>query len=145
MMRVLRYILATFCFAASVGCLLLWGRNVLRHELTTAKLSVASFTLRVQICEGLAAVGLADAQPNDRVWQAHSLTITESAPLANIIRQQGRFGMIGSYVFFPLWYASLIFALAGVGVLRLSRQFSIRSALIVTSVVAALIGMAVIL
>jgi hypothetical protein len=54
-----------------------------------------------------------------------------------------QFGWTGPGVYFPLWYASLIFALAGVGVLRVSRQFSIRSALICVSVVAALMGMTV--
>ncbi len=48
-------------------------------------------------------------------------------------------------MFFPQWYASLIFALAGVAVLRFRRQFSIRSTLVAVSVVAALLGMAVVL
>ena len=47
--------------------------------------------------------------------------------------------------YFPLWYAALLFALAGVAVLRFRRQFSICSALITPTVVAALIAMAVIL
>jgi hypothetical protein len=45
----------------------------------------------------------------------------------------------------PLWYVSLILALAGVGVLRFRRQFSIRSALVCVGVVALLLGLAVIL
>ena len=49
------------------------------------------------------------------------------------------------WCYFPLWYPAIIFALAGVAVLRLSRQFSIRSALITTTVLATLIGMTVIL
>jgi hypothetical protein len=48
-------------------------------------------------------------------------------------------------VLFPIWYASLVLALASVGVLRFRRQFSIRSALVATTVVAALVGLAVIL
>ena len=54
-------------------------------------------------------------------------------------------GTKAKMVYFPLWYPALIFALAGVGVLRFRRQFSIRSALIATTVVAALIAVAVIL
>ncbi|QDT75734.1 hypothetical protein [Lacipirellula limnantheis] len=46
-------------------------------------------------------------------------------------------------IFFPLWYPALVFALAGVGVLRFRRQFSIRSALICVSIVAVLLAMAV--
>jgi hypothetical protein len=38
--------------------------------------------------------------------------------------------------FFPLWYPALIFALAGVAVLRLGRRFTLRSAIIATAVVA---------
>jgi hypothetical protein len=43
----------------------------------------------------------------------------------------------------PLWYASLVFAVAGVAALRFRRQFSIRSALMAVSVVATLLGMVV--
>lgn len=44
---------------------------------------------------------------------------------------------------FPLWYASLVLALAGVASLRLGRRFTLRSTLIATAVVAGLLGMAV--
>jgi len=47
--------------------------------------------------------------------------------------------------YFPLWYPVLIFALAGVGVLRLNRRFTLRSVIIAMTVVAVLLGMAVIL
>jgi hypothetical protein len=56
-----------------------------------------------------------------------------------------RYGGSGIAVYFPLWYPALIFALSGVGVLRFRRQFSIRTALVATTVVAALVAMAVIL
>ena len=45
-------------------------------------------------------------------------------------------------VHFPLWYPALVFALAGVGALRVGR-FTIRSALITTTIVAVLLGMVV--
>jgi hypothetical protein len=48
-------------------------------------------------------------------------------------------------VSFPLWYPALIFALSGVALLRLGRRFTLRSAIIATTVVAGLLGMAVIL
>jgi hypothetical protein len=54
-------------------------------------------------------------------------------------------GRIASIVYFPLWYPALIFALAGVAALRVSRQFSIRTVLVAMTVAAALIGIAVIL
>ena len=55
------------------------------------------------------------------------------------------FGYSPRRVYFPLWYPALIFALTGVAVLRFRRQFSIRSALIGLTVVAALLGIAAIL
>ena len=51
--------------------------------------------------------------------------------------------MSGEFVFFPLWYPALTFALAGVAALRLGRRFTLRSAIIATTVVAAILGMAV--
>ena len=57
----------------------------------------------------------------------------------------GWFGSRHSHVWFPIWYPALIFALAGVASLRLGRRFTIRSAIIATTVVAGLLGMAVIL
>jgi hypothetical protein len=58
-------------------------------------------------------------------------------------RYTGSFGRVGDRIYFPLWYPALIFALAGVGSLRLGRRFTIRSAIIATTVVAGLLGMAV--
>jgi hypothetical protein len=61
----------------------------------------------------------------------------------------GRLALWGSYsayvrgMIFPLWYPALVFALADVGILRVRRHFSIRSALIAVSVVAVLLGMVV--
>jgi hypothetical protein len=53
------------------------------------------------------------------------------------------FGLTRGRTWFPLWYPALVFAIAGVAALRVRRQFSIRSALIAVSVVAALLGMIV--
>jgi hypothetical protein len=92
----------------------LWGWKVARRELDKARFSVASTTFTVDVCEGIAAVRSEVALPSDRFWQASSHTVTDFAPFANIIRQQGRFGTIGPAVFFPLWYPALVFALAGV-------------------------------
>ena len=49
----------------------------------------------------------------------------------------------GKGVFFPIWHPALIFALAGVGALKFGRRFTLRSPIIATTVVAALLGMAV--
>ncbi len=56
----------------------------------------------------------------------------------------GIFGAVDeNNLFFPLWYPALIFALAGVASLRLGRRFTLRSAIIATTIVAGLLGMAV--
>jgi hypothetical protein len=44
---------------------------------------------------------------------------------------------------FPHWYPALIFAIAGVAALRLGRRFTLRSAIIATTVLAGLLGLAV--
>lgn len=46
---------------------------------------------------------------------------------------------------FPHWYSALIFAIAGIASLRVGRRFTLRSALIATTVVAVMLGMAVVL
>ena len=58
---------------------------------------------------------------------------------------EGYFSITSSEVYFPIWYPALIFALAGVGALRLGRRFTLRSAIIATTVLAGLLGVAVIL
>jgi hypothetical protein len=70
---------------------------------------------------------------------------THLSELEGLNREQGVFRQASKSIYFPLWYPPLIFAVAGVGVLRFRRQFSIRSAFVAVSVVAALLGMAVIL
>jgi hypothetical protein len=58
----------------------------------------------------------------------------------SILDVNGWFFTRNEYVYFPLWSPALIFALAGVVALRLSGRFTIRSALIATTVVAVLLG-----
>jgi hypothetical protein len=48
----------------------------------------------------------------------------------------------GAVFYFPLWYPALVFALAAVAAIRIGR-FTLRSPLVGTSVVAALLGMVV--
>jgi hypothetical protein len=62
-------------------------------------------------------------------------------PAFRVFKQEGSLHVI----WFPIWYASLIFVLAAVASLRLGRRFTLRSAIIATTVLAGLLGMAVIL
>jgi len=89
------------------------------------------------------------AQNNSWRYETTSFRGGERQFIDRFVETNGRFSSRrygkGIAVYFPLWYPALVFALAGVGVLRFRRQFSIRSALVAVSVVAALLGMTVIL
>ena len=154
MLTYLRYALATFCLAASVGCLALWWRSLTRYDLLTGPCPVSP-RRQMTIDSMVGTIGV-DVWPEDVTSQyrtkesshwRHDESPNETALRRLHQRRYGgeHFGLDGDAIHFPLWYSALIFALAGVGLLYLGPQFSIRSALIVTTIVAALIGMAVIL
>ena len=145
MTKFIRYAMATFCFAASVGCLLLWGWW--SDKLINITYRAINYQVSVQAEAGFASIcSFSEETPRQApTWDAVVTFILDEPWFYEELPLQGRFGHDANCVYFPLWYPALVFALAGVGVTRVSRQFSIRSALIATSVVAALIGMAVIL
>ncbi len=146
MLTYLRYALATFCFAASVGCLGLWWRSVALIDVVhAATVYAGSMTLNAEVFDGLVVAASVPRRPTDDGWFVDSFRLDENGrvPFQRIVGQQGQFGSFANGFFYPLWYPALIFALAGVGVLRFRRQYSIRSALICVSVVALLLGMAV--
>ncbi len=140
MLTYLRYALATICFAASVGCLALWGWSM-NHKCVTLGSISPSFSGGAIVINGLSAI-LFYRGNGDHEWEFNVVEITPSSTVGETSK---RFftGNLGYY--FPLWYPALIFALAGVAALRLGRRFTLRSALIATTVVAGLLGMAVIL
>jgi hypothetical protein len=151
MMSYLRYALATFCFAASVGCLLLWPQRI--SSVYELQIRVSAFiparVIAIVLHGGYLTLGI----HHDRTGVAGptirfvSDTVhPEYVDALSALASNGRYNEYGHLMyFFPLWYPALIFALAGVVVLRFRRQFSIRSALICVSVIAALLGMAVVL
>ena len=159
MLRFIRYSLATFFFAACVGCLALWWRSYSTRDLVLIDL-IAEKHCVLDIYGGEAFVECSE-YTFDAPWQRqishHAMSDDQSlfysaktavefdeiVRESNGIEDEGRFAFHSNSMNFPLWYPALIFILAGVGVLRFRRQFSIRSALIATTVVAALIGMAV--
>ena len=81
------------------------------------------------------------------LYSTSRISGSERAHKESFVTKQGYFSAVkyggGMAIYFPLWYPALIFALAGVAVLRFRRQFSIRSALVCLTVVAALLGMVV--
>jgi hypothetical protein len=156
MMSYLRYALATIFFAASVGCLALWWRTV-RNERTVVVVSYIShisnqdgtelmFYLEAKQGEAIFTIHDEHSFP-ERGWKAKSVQTTPKAAARtrDILNKLGLFHISEPWIYFPLWYPALIFTLAGVGIVRARRQFSIRSAMVATTIVAALIAMAVIL
>jgi hypothetical protein len=153
MLKYLRYALTTFCFAASIGCLALWWRSDARHyqlfSPTYARQTrLISVSARCGECFLSICPLLEGFRPRSPTAFRFELSAVTSAQLESSERRLetlGRFGVEPRSVYFPLWYPALIFALVGVAALRLGRRFTIRSAIIGTSILCALLGMAVIL
>ena len=151
MAKFIRYALATVCFAGCVGCLALWWRSHYYQFFVARPIAGSGRVFQAAIYSGSAAVGVYPRQisgfpltapPN---WEFAAVPMNDGILAGDLdVGRMPRFQFIeAGGVYFPLWYPALIFALAGVGVLRFRRQFSIRSALIAVSIVAALLGMVV--
>ena len=159
MLTYLRYALATSCFAASVGCLALW-RSTLRTDIEIHPGTIGPYQLMLKACDGCCVVrampigkiifitiptqlksGLRAQKMQER--QLSYAVEFRRLAFTSLVERDGRFGHNGDAIHFPLWYPALICALAGVASLRLGRRFSLRSAIIATTVVAGLLGMAV--
>jgi hypothetical protein len=148
MAKFIRYSLATVCFTASVACLALWWDTIANELHWIAMYVSPSFHLQLRAAAGTGNVELRRRiLPGDNLlgeWHVQNSAFRGRAnQLPWTGGQQGAFGRTRTGVYFPLWYPALAFAIAGVGVLRFRRQFSMRSALIAVSVVAALLGMVV--
>jgi hypothetical protein len=154
MIRFVRCALATFCFAASVGCLALWVGSYYWNISVTQNPVQSAYGLQCFAHYGYMTVGL----PSIREIRELNLGPGWNFAAVPQVNDPNRFrfedGPRGKFVllvddagawgvFFPAWYAALVFALAGIASLRLGRRFTIRSALVATTVVAGLLGMAV--
>ena len=139
----IRYMLATVCFAASFICLVLWACG---NEYT-AGIDREGWCVRIDGSSGLGCISIEyydpSLMPERQVLYVSVSNRSREAWFEDAIIAKGRFGVVDGGFYFPLWYPALIFALAGIGILRFSRQFSIRSALFCLTVVAALLGMVV--
>ena len=147
-MKYLRYSLASLCFAACVACLALWHRSVGIEDSVRGPSFRQTERFVFRSKKGsleIASVPTISKQPQSEVdWHKFSKPIqTIDVPGDRLQAPRKRFRLTARGFIFPLWYPALISALAGVGVLRFRSQFSIRSALICLSVVAALLGMVV--
>ena len=130
MAKLIRSSLATVCFGLSVSSLALWLQSEVQWA--TFLLDVENGEAIFEVRTDTAAVDYYEALRFGEVWR-------ESHSAKDKTRFEAR-SDYGLFARFPLWYPSLVFALAGVGVLRFRRQFSIRSAMICVSVVALLLG-----
>ncbi len=149
-----RYALATFCFATSVGCLALWWSSFTLRQIYAYNANGAGykFCLSTNMGAGILSVArLIRSGANGHIANGtlfEGISSDEGIAAVNewqIRKMRSRgFGQLSRRViYFPLWYPALVFALAGVGVLRFRRQFSVRSALICVAVVALLLGIVV--
>ena len=141
MLTYLRYALATFCFAASVGWLALWGWG------GSIEVTYLGPNLSTQVDSERGMVTIAVYETSPQRYEGKWRFIVHKMPtelwFADEIEKQGRFGQFLDILYFPLWYPALVFALTGVAALRLGPRFTLRSAIIATTVVAVLLGMAV--
>jgi hypothetical protein len=142
MAKYIRYALATICLAASVGCLALWWRS---DKLLAVTYLGTHHEFEVASDFGFASVYANQISSGRRLaeWRLTAIDAWEAPWFADELEVQGRFGGDGGAVYFPLWYPALIFALAGVASLRHGRRFTLRSAIIATTVVAGLLEMAI--
>lgn len=144
MAKFIRYALAGFFFAASIGCLALCYDSLTHKH----RHYHASSAYRVLVTDIFAHRGNVDvicykAERLDRMpsWSYFVRDDYDGDFSFLESEWQDSFGLDDGAIHFPIWYPALVFALAGVGVLRFRRQFSIRSAMIGLAVVAVLLGM----
>ena len=144
MAKFLRYTLASICFAASVGCLALWWVSALRRPISDhVTLYVAFKTVYFDAYDGIVSVYTAMPKPERWEFYSYELDTPSQWHIAREVKRHGLFRTELTAAYSPLWYPALIFALIGVAILRLSPRFTLRSAIIATTVVAGLLGMAV--
>ena len=143
MIKLLRYSLAAIFLAASIGCLALWWRSMSHREVFVGpNANSTNVGVQIEFSSGKALTAMVESAPAAfNEW--HHFSIKTLEPISDTLAPDRQFYWTGRIVDFPLWYPILAFALAAVGILRLGRRFTIRSALIATTVVAALVGMVV--
>ena len=153
--KFVRYGLAAVVFAASVGCLALWGRSATQQDVVVGPTYLStSRGIMLDTGDGVVVATTVLERPSspnrkrfNKEWKYLARPEVAMAgrreQLAPILERSGQllFSLEDEMAYFPLWYPALVFALTGVGVLRFRRQFTIRAALICFAVLAALLGM----
>ncbi|MBL9162088.1 MAG: hypothetical protein JNL18_05020 [Planctomycetaceae bacterium] len=146
MAKYVRYVLAFICFAASVGCLALWGWSYIVYVRINHQSPINFGSIHFAAFRGSVCIGPMNAPQVGMAWRHEPIVVPKSIHNSAEARfGPSQFGRYRSDYYFPLWYPALVFALAGIASLRLGRRFTLRSAIIATTIVAGLLGMAVIL
>ncbi|QDT74031.1 hypothetical protein [Lacipirellula limnantheis] len=135
MAKYVRYALASVCFAVSVGCLAMWWtglKSQVGYYATT-------WNVVIDVNRGFLWWDVRSSPPATETSWAFIPKMSEPS-ISPPAKGKALFGHDGYGYHLPLWYASLIFAFAGVGILQV-RRFTIRLALIATTIVSLLFGM----
>ncbi|WP_428305006.1 hypothetical protein [Lacipirellula sp.] len=144
MLKAIRYNLAAICLAASMGCLSLWWRSMTYRDVVFAPTYVRpTRPLWIDVYGGHVdlALGL-EEESRGLVFEFQHAARRVEPGEPREFRSWRYFHANGNTIIFPLWYPALVFALAAVAAIRI-RRFTLRSALVGTSVVAGLLGMVV--
>jgi hypothetical protein len=142
MLTYLRYSLATFCFAASVGCFASWAYMASRdRQFVNVTVIGPGWLLDFQAQGGTLHIARHRVRSSSDYAVHFASTDLHEPSSENDSGPRRPFGLYEREVYFPIWYPAIMFAFAGIGVLCFRRQFSIRSVLVTVSIVAALLGM----
>ena len=154
-MKYLRYSLATFCFAASVGCLLLWCWT-LHYSADCIGLGYIwkvsapyqNISVSVEAMQGDARLDIIKDAFMQTGWQAYGREYTSRHVEDSDYLSQGRRFWVHRVDWrarcgAPLWFISSAFLAVSIAALRFDSRFSLRSALIAITVVTVLLGIVV--
>ena len=149
MLKFIRYALATVCFAASVGCLALWGWTAaFRDQEFRATYYAATRTPFVAVACGQFHAGLGSGKappPGDGPGISVHWREMGAGPKAfyqTVVEKSGQFSTYYKSILFPTWFLAIVLLTASIALVTITR-FSLRSALIAMTVVAGMLGMAV--
>lgn len=144
MLTYVRYSLAAMFFAASIGCISAWVASLARPGvLDDAGLHLKYFSAYAELYDGIVVVWVEPPKTKRAGWEllSYKLIPTGHERYLEIQAEQGKFGSVnGRDIFFPLWYAAFILSLVGIVTLRLGSRFTLRSAIVATTVLAVLMG-----
>ncbi|BBO33232.1 hypothetical protein [Lacipirellula parvula] len=147
MLTYFRYALATICFMLSMACLGLWGASYATKPALDVVMPSWDRSLSLTAIKGMCYLERVRIGGKSAIAADLNLSISrERLGFVDAFVRNGDLSSIGGdvdQIRFPTWYPALVFALAGVGALRLGRRFTLRSAIIATTVVAGLLGMVV--